>query len=198
MAALPERVGRAGKESTLMSLKRPRVSMGLVLAVGVLLGWLLASFPRSLPKAYALGADRWGDWVVASGPVSVRYDERLRAPLKQDALYYLDYRAGRLLGTIPSYQQSGASVKLIDTFTERDLVADFKIDLDKGPKPPHFVMTTCEVGAYSMGWAPLFVFETESNQVATYRIQQQTVGTSSRPMFELIDLRAIAPSQSPQ
>jgi hypothetical protein len=175
-----------------MSLKRPRVSTALVLAVGVLLGWLLASFPRSLPRAYALGTDRWGDAVVASGPVSIRYDERLRAPLKQDALYYLDYRAGRLLGTIPSYQQSGATVRLIDTFTERDLVADFKLDVETGPKP-HFVMTTCEIGAYSMGWAPLFVFETETKQVATYRIQQQSVGTSSRPMFELIDLRTIAP-----
>jgi hypothetical protein len=174
-----------------MSLNRPRVSTGLVLGIGVLLGWLLASVPRSLPKAYALGGDRWGDKIVASGPVTVRYDERLRAPLKQDALYYLDYRGGRLLGTIPSYQQSGATVKLIDTFAERDLVADFKLDTETGPKP-HFLMTTCEIGAFSMGWAPLFVFETETNQVATYRIQQQSVGTSTKPVFELIDLRTIA------
>jgi hypothetical protein len=177
-----------------MSLKRPPVSTGLVLAVGVLLGWLLASFPRSLPKAYALGGDRWGDRIVASGPVGIRYDERLRAPLKQDALYYLDYRAGRLLAAIPSYhQQAGDPVKLIDAFAERDLVADFKLDTETGPKP-HFLMTTCEIGAYSMGWAPLFVFETESNQVATYRVQQQSVGTSSKPVFELVDLRTIAPS----
>jgi hypothetical protein len=176
-----------------MALKSPRVSTGLVLGIGVILGWLLASVPRPLPKAYALGGDRWGDKIVASGPVTVRYDERLRAPLKQDALYYLDYRGGRLLGTIPSYQQSGATVKLIDTFAERDLVADFKLDTETGPKP-HFLMTTCEIGAYSMGWAPLFVFETETNQVATYRIQQQSVGTSSKPVFELIDVRAIAPA----
>jgi hypothetical protein len=174
-----------------MAIGQSRVSTGVALAAGVVLGWLLAGVPRPLPKAYALGADRWGDSIVASGPVSVRYDERLRAPLKQDAIYYLDYRGGRLLGTIPSYQQSGATVKLIDTFAERDLVADFKLDVDTGPKP-HFVMTTCEIGAYSMGWAPLFVFETESRQVATYRIQQQSVGTSSKPVFELVDVRTIA------
>jgi hypothetical protein len=123
----------------------------------------------------------------------VRYDERLRAALKQDALYYLDYKAGKLLGTIPSYQQSGATVRLIDTFAERDLVADFKLENAELGRAPHFLMATCDIGAYSMGWAPLFVFETETNQVATYRIQQQSVGTSSKPSFELLDLRPIAP-----
>jgi hypothetical protein len=176
-----------------MSLVRPRVSTTLVLALGVAVGWLLATFSKPLPRAYALGGDRWGDTMVASGPVGIRYDERLRSPLKQDAIYYLDYRGGRLLGTIPSYQQAGATVKFIDSFAERDLVADFKLDLETGSRP-HFLMTTCEIGAYSMGWAPLFVFETETNQVATYRIQQQTVGTSSKPAFELVDLRSIAPA----
>jgi hypothetical protein len=71
-------------------------------------------------------------------------------------------------------------------------VADFKLDPEAGPRP-HFLMTTCELGAYSLGWAPLLVFETTSNQVATYRLQQQTVGTVSQPVFTLLEVRPIAP-----
>src|SRR5262249_39520517 len=158
------------KESDLMSLERPRISTPLLLAVGVLLGWLLAILPRPARTARGEAGDRWGGTVVTAGPVVIRYDEKLQAALEQGAIQYLDYRGGRLLGTIPSFQQSGTSARIIDSFAERDLVADFKLDADAGPRP-HFLMTTCELGAYSLGWSPLFVFETTTNQVATYRIQ---------------------------
>ena len=72
-------------------------------------------------------------------------------------------------------------------------MADFKLDPEAGPRP-HFLMTTCELGAYSLGWAPLIVFETTTNQVATYRLQQQSVGTSTKPVFELVEVRSIAAS----
>ena len=42
---------------------------------------------------------------------------------------------------------------------------------------PKFKMTTGALGAYSEGWAPLYVFETVTNQVAVYRVSQQSVGT---------------------
>jgi hypothetical protein len=174
-----------------MSGERSRSSTAAALAAGVVLGWILASFPRPTPTIRAEGGDRWGDTIVATGPVMIRYDERLKTALKQDALYYLDYRGGRLIGTIPSFHQSAGGARLIDTFAERDLVADFKLDAEAGPRP-HFLMTTCELGAYSLGWAPLMVFETTSNQVATYRLQQQTVGTSTKPVFELVEVRSVA------
>jgi hypothetical protein len=63
---------------------------------------------------------------------------------------------------------------------ERDLVADFKIDLENGPKP-RFLMTTGSLGSYSDGWAPLYVFESTTNRLAIYRVQQLSVGTNSRP-----------------
>jgi hypothetical protein len=174
-----------------MSMECPRVSTAVALAAGVVLGWMLVAAPR--PTLRAHGGDRWGDAIVASGPVLIRYDERLKAPLAQDALYYLDYRGGRLLATIPTYQQSGGTLRLLDTFAERDLVADFKLDLDGGPRP-HFLMTTGALGQFSEGWAPLFVFETTTNQVATYKVQQQIVGTSSKPSFELVEVRPIPPA----
>jgi hypothetical protein len=173
-----------------MSIERPRTSTAVALAAGVVLGWLLASAPR--PTILAHGTDRSGETIIATGPVMIRYDERLKAPLAQDALYYLDYRGGRLLATIPSYHQSGGSTHLLDTFAERDLIADFKLDVEGAPRP-HFLMTTGALGTFSEGWAPLFVFETTTNQVATYKVQQQTVGTSSKPTFELLEVRAIAP-----
>src|SRR5206468_1271875 len=113
------------KESAAMSLERPRVSTAVALAAGVVLGWILAVAPRPMLRAH--GGDRWGDAILTSGPVMIRYDERLKAPLAHDALYYLDYRGGRLLATVPSYQQSGGSTRMIDTFAERDLVTDFKL-----------------------------------------------------------------------
>jgi hypothetical protein len=175
-----------------MSLERPRVATAAALAAGVVLGWVLAVLPR--PTARAGGGDRWGDAIVATGPVLIRYDDRLKSPLAQDALYYLDYRGGRLLATVPSYQaQVGGSVKLLSTFAERDLVADFKLDAEGGARP-HFLMTTGSIGQYSEGWAPLFVFETTTNQVATYKVQPQNVGLSSRPSFELLEVRSIAPA----
>jgi hypothetical protein len=181
-----------------MSIERPRVTTAVALAAGVVLGWLLAGVPRPQPTLRASGGDRWGDSIVTSGPVMVRYDERLKAPLAQDAVYYLDYRSGKLLATVPSFQQSGGSAKMLDNFAERDLVADFRLNAEEGPRP-HFLMTTGAIGMYSEGWAPLFVFETTTNQVATYKVQQQTVGTTTKPNFELVEVRPISPTpQAPQ
>jgi len=174
-----------------MPIERTRLTTAITLGAGVALGWLLARGPG--PTLQAHGGDRWSESILASGPVMVRYDERLKAPLAQDALYYLDYRGGRLLATVPSYQKSGGSTRMIDTFAERDLIADFHIDVEGGPRP-HFLMTTGALGQYSEGWAPLFVFETTTNQVATYKVQQQTVGMSSRPSFELVEVRPLPPS----
>ena len=111
--------------------------------------------------------------------------------MTQDALYYLDYKTGRLLATVPSYRQSACAAKYLDAFAERDLVADFKIDLDHGPRP-HFLMTTGAPAFYSDGSAPLFVFELTTSQVAVYRVQQQTVGTVTQPRFELIEIRSFS------
>jgi hypothetical protein len=168
----------------------------MALVVGVLLGWGLAGF-RSI-RLYAGAGDRSGESIVASGPVLVRFDEGAKAPIPLDALYFLDYKGGRLLATVPTYRQTGVTTHLINTFVERDLAADFKLDLDVGPRP-RFLMTTGSIGTFSAGWAPLYVFETTTNQVAVYRVQvPQTIGPVSRPQFDLVELRSYARSAEPE
>jgi hypothetical protein len=178
-----------------MLIRPVRIPMSVVLATGVLLGWVLASVRPASIRAGA--GDRSGDSIVATGPVLVRLDEGTKSPIALDALYFLDYKGGRLLATIPTYRQFGTSTRLIDSFQERDLVADFKLDLDTGPRP-HFLMTTGALGSYSAGWAPLYVFETTTSQVGVYRVSaQQGVAGPSQSRFELVELHSFArPAQA--
>jgi hypothetical protein len=173
-----------------MVLSRPRIPSVLTLVVGLLVGWGLATI-RPTPLR-AGGGDRSGESIVATGPVMIRYDEGNKIQVPLEALYLLDYKGGRLMGTIPSLHQTVGSSHYLGAFAERDLVADFKLDLDNGPRP-HFLMTTGALGIHGAGWSPLYVFETTSNQLAVYRIHQQSVGTASKARFELIELRSLAP-----
>lgn len=163
----------------------------ITLIVGLLLGWTLTS-SRS-PTLSANGGDRWDESVLTTGPAFIKYSEGSKIQVAQDAIYFLDYRAGKLLGTVPMMTQQLGTSRFINTFAERDLVADFKIDLDTAARP-HFLMTTGSMGStsgnsYGDGWAPLFVFETTTRQVAVYKIEQQMLGTSSKVKFDLLELR---------
>jgi hypothetical protein len=176
-----------------MSLtSRERIPSAVVLGVGLVVGWLANSRPVEI-KASG-GGDRFGDFAVASGPVAIQYSKENKTQASLDAIYFLDYRGARLLATIPSLRQTltpGATVaKLIDEFAERDLMADFHLD-ENGPAP-HFVMTTGSLGALGDGSAPLFVFETTTKQVAAYRSEALATGRSSKPKFELMQLRSFA------
>jgi hypothetical protein len=173
-----------------METRTKRIPTAAVLFVGVCLGWLVSSLqPKSI---HASAGDRSGEAIVATGPVLIRYDEGTKSPIPLDALYFLDYKGGRLLATIPSHRQFGRTSQFIESFEERDLVADFKLDLGTGPRP-HFLMTTGSLGSYSAGWAPLYVFETSTSQLGIYRIQlQQGVPGAARPQLELIELRSYA------
>ena len=171
---------------------RPRAPHVLTLAAGLAFGWGLASV-RPAPVR-AGGGDRWDESVLAAGPSSIKYNEGSKVQVAQDAIYYLDYRAGKLFGTVPSMRQLVGETTLLGGFAERDLVADFKLDADNGPRP-HFLMTTVGISTgaantYGDGWAPLFVFETTTRQVGVYKITNQTVGSSNQVKFDLLETRA--------
>lgn len=171
-----------------MDSSRPRLTSVLMLIVGLALGLALAN--GRPPQLQAGGGDRSGESAIATGPIAIRYDEGNKTQVPQDALYYLDYKAGKLLATIPTFRQTLNSTRYLDLFAERDLVTDFKVDVDNGPRP-RFLMTTGQLGTFGAGWAPLFVFETTTSQVAVYRVQQQTVGIKNQLKFDLLELRPV-------
>ena len=123
----------------------------LWLFVGLLLGGAGASvYLTQLPQALA-GNDRHEDYILCTGPVAALQ----RVPT--DGVWMLDYRTGRLLGTVIDR----AAGKLIG-WAEVDLVTEFGI-------PPrqnvHFLMTT---GQVTNGQAALYVAETQSGKMGVY------------------------------
>jgi hypothetical protein len=182
-----------------MSNPSRRMPTALTLAIGVVMGWGLAN--HRPPVVKAVGGDRYGDYSLTSGPVSMQYNERTKTQATQDALYFLDYKGARLLTTVPIQRSSLTGSQMIDNFIERDLAADFKIDLERGANP-HFLMTPGSLGGYGEGLAPLYVFETTTKQVAVYKLSIQSVGTKASSRFELLEVRPYTstpsiPNQSP-
>jgi hypothetical protein len=170
--------------------RRPGVPHVLTLAVGLLMGWGMAG--TRAPVLRASGGDRYDESILTSGPTSIQYNEGSKVQVAQDGIYYLDYRGGKLVATIPIFRKTVTGAHMVESFAVRDLVADFKIDADNGPRP-HFLMTTGSMStgssnAYSDGGAPLFVFEATTRQVAVYRLQQQSVGAVMRPTLELLEV----------
>lgn len=177
-----------------MDTPRLRLSNVLMLIAGLILGLALSA--GRAPRLQAGGGDRSGESAIATGPIAIRYDEGNKTQIPHDALYYLDYKAGKLLATIPTYRQTPESTRYLEPFAERDLVSDFKIDVDNGPRP-HFLMTTGQLGTFGGGWAPLFVFETTTSQVAVYRVQHHSVGVKNQMKFDLLELRPMNPPTLP-
>ncbi len=177
---------------TTLSRRFSLVPYLLTLLTGLALGGWLTS--NRGPVLLAHGGDRWEESILTAGPTFLQYNEGMKVQTSQDAVYYLDYRAGKVYATIPSLKQGVGTSTVFGTFVERDLVADFKLELERGPHP-HFLMTTGSMsvgggGALNDGNASLFVLETTTRQVAVYKIQQQTIGTSQQARFDLLELKA--------
>ena len=163
------------------------------LLIGLTAGWLAGGFRSPVARAVSGGADRFGDYATTTATVTIDYDDSSKIQAPQDAVFFLDYRAARLLVTIPTLKQSTGGTQVIEGFAERDLVSDFKLG-ESSPKP-HFVMTSGSYGAKGARWSPLFVFETVSRQVAVYRVQPQSVGNKTQPKFDLLEVKSFATNQ---
>ena len=166
-----------------MMASRPRITHGIILLVGMLLGFGLAS-TRVAPLR-AGTSDRWVDRIVTSGPISIEENGH-KVAIPQDAIYYLNYNTGILSAAIPSIEQTPSGTKMLTDWSDRDLLRDFSI---KPGITPHFMMTTASMGARTQGWCPLFVFESETGQVAVYQVQQQALPGSTKPLFQLLERR---------
>jgi hypothetical protein len=124
----------------------------LWLLLGLVLGGLGAGayFGSSRP-ALAASNDRFEDYIICTGPVSV-------TPLAPtDGIWLLDYRAGKLLGTVID-----RNLGKIVNWAEVDLVQEFNIP----PKQNvHFMMTT---GTITQGQAALYIAETSTGRFGVY------------------------------
>jgi hypothetical protein len=122
------------------------LTVGLVLGGGGIALYLGQSRP-----ALASTGDRFEDYIMCTGSVYTIP----RQPT--DGVWLLDYRAGKLLGTVID-RNSGK----VNGWAEVDLVAEFGL-------PPrqnvHFMMTT---GQISTQQAALYVAETTSGKFAVY------------------------------
>lgn len=124
----------------------------LWLGAGLLLGAFSAiCYLGQQPRATAGSNDRYDDYILCTGAVA----SNPKAPT--DGVWLLDYRAGKLLGTVIN-----RSVGKIVGWAELDLVSEFDL-------PPrqnvHFLMTT---GNFALGQSALYLAETTSGKFGVY------------------------------
>ena len=122
------------------------------LAVGAVVGIIAAMFYLGQPRtAGASGHDRYQDYIMATGAVTFNP----RVPM--DGVWLLDYRSGKLLGTVIDKSQG----KIVG-WAEVDLVSEFEVT----PRQDvHFMMVT---GWVSQGQSALYVAETSTGKFGVY------------------------------
>ena len=131
------------------------IVIGLVVGLGLGLGY------RGVNQPVWANVDRHEEMVMCTGPAQVM------AGTKTDGLWMLDYRTGRLLGTIVD-RNTGK----VGNWAEVDLVSEFGV-------PPrhnvHFMMVT---GQVTQGQAALYLAETVSGKFGVYTMGPRTDGAA--------------------
>jgi hypothetical protein len=124
----------------------------LALLAGIGLGMAGMLFAQTHPHPVAAASnDRYQDYILCTGAVAVN----ARAPT--DGVWLLDYRSGKLLGTVID-----RSAGKIVGWAEVDLVSEFNI----APKQDvHFLMTT---GTIAAGQAALYLAEVSTGKFGVY------------------------------
>ena len=126
-------------------------SIGL-LAVGLAIGMAATAIYFGQPRpAVAASNDRYQDSIMATGAVSVN------PRVQTDGVWLLDYKAGKLLGTVIDRTQG----KIVG-FAEVDLTTEFNI---QAKQDVHFMMTT---GYITQGQSALYLAETSTGQFGVY------------------------------
>ena len=122
------------------------LGVGLGVGVAVTLGYL-----QQTPPAFAASNDRYQDFAMATGAVSIN------PKLQTDGVWLLDYKSGKLLGSVVDKSQGR-----IMGWSEVDLVTEFEV----APKQDvHFMMVT---GWITPGQSALYVAETTTGKFGVY------------------------------
>jgi len=123
-----------------------------LLAIGLAAGTAGTVFYLGQPRpAAAASNDRYQDYIMATGAVSVNMR------VQTDGVWLLDYKAGKLLGTVIDRTQG----KIIG-FAEVDLTTEFQL---QAKQDVHFLMTT---GYITQGQSALYLAETSTGKFAVY------------------------------
>jgi hypothetical protein len=153
----------------------------LYLVAGVVAGGLAVALLLNPTRQAQASSDRYEDYIMCTGAAAVNP----RVPV--DGVWLLDYRAGKLLGTIIDRTQG----KIVG-WAEVDLVTEFGL-------PPrqnvHFLMTSGMIGP---GQAALYVAETTTGKFGVYSM---AVRADNQPgvqikRHDLVSFRA-APGDKP-
>jgi hypothetical protein len=136
------------------------VGQALWLLMGVLVGGLaVACWLKPTQPVYATSNDRYEDYIICTGACAVQ------PKVPTDGVWLLDYRAGKLLGTVIDR----VTGKIVG-WAEVDLVTEFGI-------PPrqnvHFLMTT---GMINQGQSALYVAEVTSGKFGVYSMNNRPDG----------------------
>ena len=126
-------------------------SIGLV-AIGLAVGMAGTMVYLGQPRpATAASNDRFQDYIMATGAVSIN------PRVQTDGVWLLDYKAGKLLGTVIDRTQG----KIVG-WAEVDLTTEFGL---KAAQDVHFMMTT---GYVTQGQSALYLSETSTGQFGVY------------------------------
>lgn len=172
------------------------VVAALAAAVGVAATLFFIGQPRPVGAA---SSDRYQDFVMATGAVS------LNPRVQTDGVWLLDYKAGKLLGTVIDKTQG----KIVG-WAEVDLRTEFGI---AAQADVHFMMTT---GYITQGQSALYMAETSTGQFGVYtmgpgpngngisirrhditKFRQQAVGPAAAPPGAVQPASAIIPPTRP-
>lgn len=124
----------------------------IALTVGIGIGTAATMFYLGQPRTAGAGSnDRFQDYVMATGAVSLNHRQQT------DGVWLLDYRSGKLLGTVIDKTQG----KIVG-WAEVDLVKEFEVT----PRQDvHFMMVT---GWITGGQSALYVAETSTGKFGVY------------------------------
>lgn len=126
-------------------------------AGGVIAALVLFGQPR---EAGAASNDRYQDYIMATGAVSVS------PRVQTDGVWLLDYKAGKLLGTVIDRVQG----KIVG-WAEVDLTTEFGL---QAKADVHFLMTC---GYITQGQSALYLAETTTGQFGVYTMGPGPNGT---------------------
>lgn len=172
------------RSETTRATRRPgRHSIGM-LATGFVAGAVAVGLIRESRPILAMPASGADRSTLISCIVTAEYNDSRKVQVPVEGLVYLDYRLGKLVGTMPEMRQIGLQKRVLSNFTERDLVEDFGIEPGQTPQ---FLIQPISTGALSDSGQLIVVLDTQTRQARIYKLTFEQRGVDFRPQFVMLE-----------